>query len=382
MKYAQKSSLFFLLFLSFLMAPFFVFAAEIKGLSAYTLPENEKIDGNAYVAAGDINVKGTVQGDFVAVGGNVVHTGTIEGDMTLLGGSVYSSTTIKGDEHIIGGSVKIGGVIDGDVVIAGATVEIMPDTIITGDVILLGGQVVLHNKITKKLKIIAADVLINGSLEGETDITSPTVVFGNQATVAGKVTYFSHRPARIETGAQGTEKISFNQIQWIKETSPVKEFATNFVNFWLLLQFINTLLLSFILLFVFKPFSQQVVTYGIKSFWKNVIIGLITVILVPILSVIFVASLFALPLGIILILAFAIVYIITAAYKAMIAGMLVDRFVFRRKNDEISFRIAAVGAVVVSLFHFIPFVGSVLHAILFFATIGIIYRQLFVMIKS
>jgi cytoskeletal protein CcmA (bactofilin family) len=365
-----------------LCIPVVVAAAEIRGINRYVLPPEQVVEGNDYVAAHDITIQGLVKGDVVGVGGTIVSTGIVENDTFFLGGSVYSSSTVKGDLRIIGGNVRVNGIVEGDLVAAGGTVEIMPQAQIKGDIILIGGEVKATSEVHQKLKIVAAQAILNGIMLGTADITAHTFVVGSGATLSGTTTYFSNKEAHIEDGARIIGTLSFNQTQWIGDQSSLKTMLVNFVNFWMLLQFINTLLLAFILLFVFKPFSQEIVEAGTKRFGKNLLTGIGALLAVPILAVIFVASLFALPMGILLILGFAIVYIVSSAYAGMIAGLFIKRHLFQKYDDEVNFLVAVIGISALAFLHFLPYVGDIIRLAFFFVAIGTICRKIYTMVRS
>ena len=84
-----------------------------------TIEENSVIDGSAYVAGGNIEIRGDVKGDVRAAGGRVLLSGNTDGDVEIwaeeisirpdakIGGNLvyYSNSEISIDENVVAGEI-------------------------------------------------------------------------------------------------------------------------------------------------------------------------------------------------------------------------------------------------------------------------------------
>lgn len=90
---------------------------------------------NLYVAGGDIRIDGPVGGKLRAAGGKirVSREARIDGDASLAGGDLDVDGNVRGDLQLFGESLTINGVVEGDVELAGETIRIGPDARIAGE---------------------------------------------------------------------------------------------------------------------------------------------------------------------------------------------------------------------------------------------------------
>ena len=118
-------------------------AATVSAGQDYTLPSQQAVDGNLYVAAGTVTVGGRVGGDVVGTGGTISLTGPVLGGLLLGGGDISVLAPVSGSVRVVGGTVTINDRIGGDLVVLGGTVHLLPGASVQGDVIAAAGRVIL-----------------------------------------------------------------------------------------------------------------------------------------------------------------------------------------------------------------------------------------------
>ncbi len=114
---------------------------------------NGNVSGNVKTRMGEIIVDGSVGGNLESDLGAARVDGSIGGDIGSGFGELLVSGTVAGDIYSKGGNVVVTGIVEGDVVLEQGVVELGPNAIVSGRIIVTRGQV-------KK-----ADTAVAGSVE-------------------------------------------------------------------------------------------------------------------------------------------------------------------------------------------------------------------------
>ena len=109
-------------------------AGEFRSEQSVTVAEGESIDDDLYVAAGIVNIDGTVNGDATIAGGTVTVSGTVTGSLNVGGGTVDVTGDVTGAVRVSAGTVRIAGSVGRDVVAFGGNVTIESSAEVAGDV--------------------------------------------------------------------------------------------------------------------------------------------------------------------------------------------------------------------------------------------------------
>lgn len=373
------SSFAFLILVEFLTTPE-VYAAQIITDSSVVVDKNITYYENLYIGSGRSNILGTINSDLTIFSGETIITGKITDDVFVAGGDVDFLGEVDGDLRIVAGRVNVSGTITGDLVILGGDVFVSDKTTILNDTIIVGGKVDFLANSNEKLKIVASDVLINGYVGGETEVTTQKLSLGSNAVIDGIFSYFAPQKFKEGTGAQIIGTVNYNKINTIKDMGIIKKSAVNFLNFWLLLRFITTLIISFILIYIFRVFSVEVSHIVFKSFWKSLLTGIIIMILLPILIVFLLITLVAMPVGFLLSLAFVAFLLISPAVVGISLGAWVRKIFAKNTDYMIDFRSAGIGVVVYTALQFVPIIGDLLRLVLVIVAFGAMARYIRILI--
>ncbi|HRY31038.1 MAG TPA: hypothetical protein P5328_01465 [Candidatus Paceibacterota bacterium] len=359
-----------------LVAPRLSFSAEILNNSEVLIGIEREYSENLYIGAVKTLVEGDILEDLVVAGGEVKITGNISGDTFLLGGRIDFSGQVSGDLRIIGGDVLISGQIAGDVLVLGGEVKILSTAVIEKEILVIGGKVALENNTPAELKVIAGKVSINGELSGATEVTTQNLHFGKDSKIFGQFSYYAPQRFSQEEGATFLSETMFNEINTIRESSFLKRVLLKFVSFWYLLRFLTNLILAFLLIYMFKVFSQEVADLMERSFWKSIGVGLLALFLSPIIVIVALISLVALPIGFL----FGLFMIFVMIIAPVLSGIFIGNFLKRRfKKDNalaVDFKGSAVGVIILTGLQFVPWIGGWVILLLFIASVGAILRQI------
>lgn len=370
MKRAFKYAIFLTILALF---PQFSSAAEIITDDSVNIADDQVISENLYIGSGRAHLFGKSLKDTTVVAGQSILAGEYVEDVTVISGASFSDGVFGEDLKAVGSNVTVSGKVSGDLLIVGGTVKIEKRAELNGDVIIVAGTLVSKGQIKGDAKIVSGSVDIDGVVEGDMVVTTQNLEFGPEAEVSGIVNYFAPKKVELLEGTIISGDLIYNQINSIRESQVVERAVLNFFNFWMVLKFITTLVIAFLLIYIFKYFSQQIARSSKKSFLKMFVIGLLSLFLVPIISLVFLISLFALPLGIILMLFYGVVLLLSPAISGIILGFIVWKWIRPKDDIKVSFQTATLGVIILTLLQFIPYVGGLIKFIFFVVSVGAVY---------
>lgn len=367
------------LFIFTLFVPALTSAAEILNQAEVLIDSQKVYSENLYIGAGRTVVEGQVLADLVIIGGEVTVNADVSGDIFLFGGQVDFRGTVAGDLRVIGGNIKVSGSVGGDLLVIGGEVIVEEGAIINQEIFAVGGKIRVNNDFANEIKVIAAEVDLNANLSGSTEITTQNLEIGSDANITGQFSYYTPQRINEESSKRISGVIRFNEIETIQDTSFVKKIIVSFISFWFLLRFITTLIIAFVLVYMFKVFSQEVANLAERSFWKSLLAGIIVLFVAPIAIIISFVSLVALPIGFLFAIALAFILIISPAMSGIFVGNWLRNYV-NKTNKDVDFHSAAMGVVLLTLLQFVPAIGGLLLVILAIVSLGAISRYIRILI--
>ena len=373
------NSSYFITFLIFcaVLFPMHSNAAIVEIDSDVTLSEDDVYNENLIVVGGQTNIKSDVNGDVTALFGDGVVSGDITGDLLIFSGSVFVRGNVSGDVRVVGGDVTLQGQVGGDVIAIGGNIKLSRDARVGNDFLIIGGDVNIEGQIGGDIHSLTNSLYLNNIIQNTGTITTQHIALGPRANISGDVKYFAPQKAQIDPASSITGTFSYNKINALQDSAMVKRAVLQFINFWLILRLITTLVLAFILIQIFKPFSQKVTDYVLSSYFRALGIGALVLICIPILSFILFISLFAMPIGILLMLAYFFTIIISAAIASIFVGALIRNLIDKKQTNEVTFTNALMGALILTLLQFIPYFGDLIRFLITIIAIGGVSHYLY-----
>jgi hypothetical protein len=179
-----------------------VAAGEFRSEQSVTVAEGESIEDDLYVAAGTVNIDGTVNGDATIAGGTVQVSGTVTGSLNVGGGTVEVTGDVTGAVRVSAGTVRIAGSVGRDLVAFGGTITIASSAEVAGDVAGGVGMLVIDGTVGGDVRAGAGTMEIAGTVNGSIDAGVGQLTIDSGASVGGDVTYTSARDATIANDAE------------------------------------------------------------------------------------------------------------------------------------------------------------------------------------
>ena len=342
-----------------------------------------------FVAGKTISETLGAERDVFIAGRAVTAKGTGRGDTHISGFDLNIEADSAADLYAVGMSVAIRGTVGEDLTAAGYTLRTAQTAVTDGNARLLGGSIIIDGPVKGDLSVGASEVVLNAAVGGDAMIAAKTITFGAKAKIAGKLEYAAPEtiqiPERVILPANvayekftDSDRIESFRESWDDIDYPVlPTFMSIFAAFLMTLGFF-VIIGAIFLTFLPKPVEamrRSVVARPGQIFLVGVIglsilfgmgpITALTIIGLPLLPIVLLATILAWTLGYML-----------GAYA--IALRLLEGF-WGEQDASKPMRLVAFAAVIcaIALLNFIPFVGWVANYTLVLLGIGAMTNALF-----
>ncbi|MFH0847678.1 MAG: hypothetical protein V1894_06485 [Chloroflexota bacterium] len=334
-----------------------VLAFDARGGDTVTVPGGEVVEGDLYLAGGNIIVDGTVNGDIFGVGQSLTINGVVNGGVTFAGQLVTVNGEISNSARLAGQSITVTGKIGRDLVVAGSAVTINSQSVTSGDLVLAVGTALVNGRVGGNIRGGAGTVTVAGAVGGDVDLRTENLTITSGVSIQGNLTYTSQNEAVIQSGATiaGTTNHKMPEAK-----APARRFppvAAGAKVLWQVLCFLMTLIAGVILILIASPRLNLMANSIQSKPWQSLGWGAILLIVVPVASVIVMITVIGLPLGLISLVLYGI-----AVYLSQIpVGLLIGRLIIRQ-NRELGSRGLVIGALalgllILLLLRLLPFIG-------------------------
>jgi len=367
-----------------LLSPFiFLFAAQNVGANNNTkinqtvVLAKDQVVNNDYVVKGNaVDILGTVNGDVYVAGGTVVAEGTINGDLLAIGGNITIRGNIAGNARIIGGNIIVTGSIGKSLSVFGGSSNLTDTAKIGGSIVGAGGTFTLYGLVGKDVRIAGGQLSLRNKIAGNVLTYVGQLSVSPNADIAGDVTYWSNQKAEVATGAVIKGKTTQNLIP--KKAAPRMESTeftsiipaiTTFVIFGKIVSFLASLIIGILFIRSFPICTQKIISSIKTGFWKNVGVGLLTVIVTPIVIILLFCTLIGIPLAVFGGILFALSLYMAHIIAALVIGKWAIKYI--SKKDHINWSLF-IGLVIYGIISVIPVLGWLFSTIFVAAGLGAI----------
>lgn len=347
--------------------PVAVLAAELRAGDQVSLNTEQIVEDDVYMAGGTVSLSGEVRGDALLAGGTILVNGLVQSDVFATGGNVSITSSVGDDVRVAGGNVVLQGDVAGDVIGFGGQVMLSGERI-GGDVVLAGGAVSIDTPIGGDVRIMAGDVRINAPIAGQVFAEADQITLGPRAQIGGNFTYTAPEAARFEEGAVvlGTQEHTERESL----TKAAQSGMAAFASFWFFARFFMTLVGALILAYFFRTGIERMVSLAGKQPLQEMGRGLVVFIVLPIASLILFATVLGIPLGVVGLLLYALLLVLTSLVAPIVTGALSFAKATSRTDYIIDWKIILLGTALYVLVGYIPFIGWALKLALMLVSLG------------
>lgn len=348
-------------------------AADVRTGETVILPANQKNLKDLYLFGGTVQLNAPVTNDVVAAGGTVNLTGNITGDVLAAGGNVTIHSNVGNTVRVAGGNVTIEGPVKNDLVVAGGNVTISKTATVGGDLLVAGGQVNVEGTVHGKILMSGGNVTLNNIVGGNvTGDYVGTLTLGPQATIHGNLTYSSPQIVQKESGSTVSGTVTYNHVQNRERT---QQQAAQAAIGSALYRLGVAIILSMLFIYFFRKGVLLILTDMQNSPWKNLGIGFVYALLMPLVSAILLILLW---LGIASFLFYALTLIICIFFTNVFVGWWLMKWWEGRQKKAyvLDWKAGIVGPVVLFILLLIPVLGWLITTVIFLIALGAFLREL------
>lgn len=351
-----------ILFIFVIIFPSITSASEFRSGDRLVITKDEVINDDIYFAGSSVIVEGTINGDLVAAGGEIKVTGTINGGIIAAGGSILVNGNVTDDIRAAGGEVRIGGDVGDNVLAFTGQFVLEKNARIARDLTLGAGNAVIDGTVNGNINGGVTDLEIRGATKGNVtlEIDNNIKIFPG-ATIGGNLEYTAPHQGEISGIVSG--KTTYKETP-IKQEDLKSKIEGEIIGYlWLLLIGIVSLMLA-------PGLTQKNSDAVPVKPLKNLLWGLLFLIITPIVVVLLLITIIGIPLSLILF----IVYIISLYISRIYVGYWVGQYVLKKLKKETRFRVLtmALGLLIVLIGVNLPIIGIFIHLVILLLGLGAI----------
>lgn len=343
----------------------------LVGFKAQT-QANEIIPGPLVKFGQTVYLKGQVDGDVFLFGGEVIVDATVSGDLIVVAGQADIKGKIRDDLRITAGQLNLQAQVGDDASLIAGQLEINPDSTIANSLLAAGGIIVLNGQIGDKVWLTASRVRFNGQADNDVSIKAGSIDIYPDTIINANLNLTYGQPPTINPKAQILGRIS----QHPKPLAPhsylplVKKITTLFI-IEQITQLVIEILIGWLLIGLLSKPIKPLVNLCLKQPGDAIGWGFLSLVLTPVLGVLFIVTLIGIPLGIFTFMIYGLALFIARLLVSLVLGsrLLKDQAF---KKPYLSF---ALGLSLVTLLKLIPFIGWLAYFVLILLGLGTLTLQ-------
>ena len=335
------------------------YALVIQRDQSVQIPDTLIIDDDLLVFAGDIDIRGTVNGNVYALGQNITVSGVIGGSLYTGGATININPKSVQTVWAAGGNIKIAGAFAKNVMLFGGSLMVDKQTSIGKDLRVYGGKLIVDGVIAGAIKGAVGDFTMSGR-SGRIKIKSDKTYIRSTAYVAGDLCLTSEKKPVIEEGATITGETKIQETE-VEEARPfLAALAPVFAFFFMMIKIvmlIAKIIVGVLLIALFRCYVRRIMDILNKETWKSLGWGFLTLIVVPVAVAILFAILVGYPIGILGIYLYTVVAYLSSIIVALVLGeKIIGLF---KKEGVISLYLSfIIGILILFVVGFIPVLNT------------------------
>jgi len=297
-------------------------ALNFFATNTYTVAKGETVADEQWVYAIDTTVDGTAKSDlFLMAGNRLALGGEFEQSVWGLGGGVTLTGIARQSVRLSGKTIQADGQIDGNLMALGDTIHVATNSIVKGDIKLLGNSIVLEGTTKGNVSITASRIAtISGTINGNLTVVAPEIILQNDTRIGGDLTYTSSKEL-----VPAAEIVAGNLHRTAPPAPPSfsgKHLLSR------LMWFLAALMVGIPFITLFPMTTAMASQLVHASPWRCLWVGALCAMLLPILGTMSIFSFLGIPLGLLILGTWGfLVYT-----SRIVMGLVIGTLILRRKN--------------------------------------------------
>ncbi|WP_372808569.1 polymer-forming cytoskeletal protein [Pontiella sp.] len=295
-------------------------AMQFVSTNFHQSAEGQIVADEQWVTADLIKLDGVHKNDlFLLAGNSIALSGTFEGNVWGAGGqNAYLGGYCERSLRLAGQSVRIDGEVGGNVLALAETVIFGTNSLVHGSVKVFAHTIVHEGAIEGNADFSSARMLtFGGTIEGNTKVVSPDILFTRSARLKGDLTYTANKELVPVEGV-----VAGKLARQLPQSPPLFS-AARFST--LALWFAAALLAGIPFITVF-PMTTAIATQLVRSSpWKCMLVGFVSFWGLLIFGIAGISSVIGLPLGVLLLAAWGALAYLSHIVVGLVFGALLLR---------------------------------------------------------
>ena len=328
-----------------------VLAADLRSGDTVTVAIGEVVDGDLYVAGGDIIIDGTINGDIFGVGQSLTVNGIVNGGVSFAGQTLTVTGEITGGARLAGTDINVNGNIDGDLLVGGANVNVTSKARIGGDFLFGASTVRINGPVEGYIKGGGSEVIVTNRVEGDIELGVDRLTVTSTANLRGNLTYTSENEADIQSGAQ----IGGTTTHKVPE---VREPVVPTLGIWgKVIAFLMTLLAGIVIILIAPRRAEAVAASVRQKPWLSLGWGAIILFATPIAAIVTFVTVVGVPVGLIGLAIYGVAIYLSQIAVGLFIGYWIIGYFSKAESRGILVGALALGFAILTLLKLIPYVG-------------------------
>ena len=324
-----------------------------------------KVDDTNYLNIENENSNKVVNRSLFTAGDDIFVDSNIRGINFAAGNTL----DVKGSSEyglIAGNKIKFKGLVTRDLFLAGNTIEVSETANIARDVYIAGNNITVNANITGNLFLAGNKVVINSkNITGNVKVAATTLEIADDSEINGTLLY--NQDATYQSSKAVINKVKTYQQRKEKDYTSSKTIAS------ILMGIVTSFLISLMLYYVLPGIFIQLDRAAEESKLLNTMrTGFIYLLAVPVISLVSMATIIGLPLGIVLLFFYVVTIYLSRLISAIYFGKLMAKRVFHLDNVYLEILIGVISIKVISM---IPYIGPIYLFVMIILGLGLMYNM-------
>jgi cytoskeletal protein CcmA (bactofilin family) len=280
------------------------------------------------------------------------------------------SGTTDGDARLAAQTINLNGEISGNVTAAAQSISSSSESQIGQDAELAAQDIVLNGTIERDTAAAATHVTLGGEVGRDLTAMTERLVLSSGSQVAGNVEYTSDNQVSRQSGAEVGGEVTRHapkRDEGAQHYGSLVGVNLGFAIYW----FFAALLVALVLVLLLPRLFHAAGVRASHHLGKTFLVGFVASIVVPILILLLMITVIGLPLGLLALLVWLLIVLLSGPFAAYLTGRLLLR---ERTHNAIYIMLA--GSALLLFLYFVPFLGVVAVLAAFWFGVGMILMQL------
>ncbi len=338
------------------------------------LAQEQRHFGNLFAFGWNLQLEGEVQGDLYVAANELVINGVVHGDILGVARKITVNGTVDGNIRLVTQQMEVYGTVERNVSLLADQATIRDTAIIKGTLTGVATNLIVLGTINDSIEGKYTNILLASTVGRDVDVTitndfdSGLHVLAT-ARIAGDLQYTALQPAQVAKGAVVSGSQNYNMLSAGNERLWFIDLGDS--NWWLIrLGYFASLLLFTLLMWRFSDKRWHEVVESMllqprKSLWY----GLLVFVFVPVVSLLLVVSLVGLPLGLVGLCLYTMMWYFYPAWGCLYLTTVLAQRVKAVKSLPIPWQVM-LGLIIIIALAQLPFVGIFFSLLIFILTTG------------